>query len=177
MTHQFARRSGWAMLAAVLTAALLTVYAHSVPGGEFGLTMLAYALWVAPPLVALLVGGLVVTGVPLLARFELSRAALERFADGGRIPGEGEWIGLYPVERAQRHPRRRAAPGDGHRLPRLVGLRLEPRGRAAGPRWGGFLLPPHRVVVFVARKLVNVMNVRSGVEGQACSYLARSVGV
>ncbi|MFC5822560.1 hypothetical protein [Nonomuraea insulae] len=129
------------LAALVLTtvAALLTVYATSVPGwylpwvawlvfawtflGLIWLGTLArilfrasplaklrleWPVWLLPPLIVLLAGGLVYMGAPLEARLALSRPAFDAFArtvsQGAPLPGDDEWIGLFPIEGATRFP-------------------------------------------------------------------------
>ncbi|TDC04515.1 hypothetical protein E1267_22545 [Nonomuraea longispora] len=66
-----------------------------------------WPVWSLPPLIVLLVCGLVYVGAPLKARFALSRPALDgrsqAFSHGAPLPAD-EWIGLFPVERAVRIP-------------------------------------------------------------------------
>ncbi|MEO3892594.1 hypothetical protein [Nonomuraea sp. B5E05] len=65
-----------------------------------------WPVWSLPPLIVLLVCGLVYVGAPLKARFALSRPALDgrsqAFSHGAPLPADDEWIGLFPVERAER---------------------------------------------------------------------------
>ncbi|GAB2498390.1 hypothetical protein GCM10027187_75260 [Streptosporangium sandarakinum] len=67
-----------------------------------------WPVWSLSPLIVLLVSGLIYVGVPLEARFALSRPALDgrtrAIAHGMPLPADDEWIGLFPVERAERIP-------------------------------------------------------------------------
>ncbi|MGW4411607.1 hypothetical protein ACWEJ6_46820 [Nonomuraea sp. NPDC004702] len=65
-----------------------------------------WPVWSLPPLIGLLVCGLLYVGAPLEARFALSRPALDgrarAISHGAPLPADGEWIGLFPVGRAER---------------------------------------------------------------------------
>jgi hypothetical protein len=67
-----------------------------------------WPVWAVPPVIVLLVAGLVYAGAPIEIRFALSRLALDDFtrtvSQGGPLPGDDEWIGLYPVSSAELIP-------------------------------------------------------------------------
>ncbi|GGT40732.1 hypothetical protein ACFFV7_40095 [Nonomuraea spiralis] len=67
-----------------------------------------WPVWSLPPLIVLLVCGLLYVGAPLEARFALSRPALDgrarAISHGAPLPADDEWIGLFPVGRAERIP-------------------------------------------------------------------------
>ncbi|WP_144069999.1 hypothetical protein [Nonomuraea indica] len=76
--------------------------------GRLALLRRAWQVWALPPLIVVLTGGLLYLDAPMLARFTLSRPALDAAArtvsQGGPLPRDDEWIGLFPVEGAERIP-------------------------------------------------------------------------
>ncbi|MEU8401600.1 hypothetical protein AB0C28_40965 [Nonomuraea sp. NPDC048892] len=66
-----------------------------------------WPVWSVPPLIVVLVCGLIYVNAPLEARFALSRSALD---DRARAVSHGTplpvdtWVGLFPVEWAERIP-------------------------------------------------------------------------
>ncbi|NRQ31459.1 hypothetical protein HII36_06335 [Nonomuraea sp. NN258] len=126
----------WVVAAFLIVLVPASLWATSLPGTDFGLVMLLgpawlvfvpvwaalfiftfvgrwgclrreWPRWTVAPLAVVLAGALIQWGVPVQVRFELSRAALDRFATSvarGAPPPDGGWIGLYPVLSAERVP-------------------------------------------------------------------------
>ena len=103
----------------------VAILAASLPGGDFGLLVVASVLWLPvglawiaalvasrgqrhalgrpqrsfalAPAVVVLTVALAISGLPLTARFAISRSALERLPDLGLSNDESASVGLYSV--------------------------------------------------------------------------------
>ncbi|MBB2909191.1 hypothetical protein FHS43_000437 [Streptosporangium becharense] len=121
----------WLLLPSFTLTGLLLLYGASVPGGYFlsqvlgGLLALVLAIvwvtrfvmglgvdglsglrrnwvrWAAPPVISVVVIGLIGVDAPLTARFRLSEASLERVARevaaGGHPERDEQWVGLFHI--------------------------------------------------------------------------------